>query len=131
VNTTMPMPGTEGAAFHFLDYPALDDDSLVFFGSTSYPTRAGLYYVNITQLHNVPGDAHVRALVDWRTPLPAAATGAGGAGGRVGDEDESFASFTQPAVSGRKVVFLATGTQGTKGIFTVNTETKEVRAAYF
>ena len=56
VNTTMQMPGTSNSTtFHFLDYPALDDDSLVFFGSTSFPTRAGLYYVNITQLHNHPG----------------------------------------------------------------------------
>ena len=72
----------------------------------------------------------MRTLVDWTTPLPGSDTseGAGGAGG-VGDGEETFASFTQPAVSGDKVVFLATGTQGTKGIFTVNTATKEVRAA--
>ena len=55
VNTSMQMPGV-GGPYRFLDYPTLDDDSLVFFGSTAYPTRAGLYHVNITELHEDGGE---------------------------------------------------------------------------
>mmetsp|Transcript_45099 Transcript_45099/g.75247 ORF Transcript_45099/g.75247 Transcript_45099/m.75247 type:complete len:445 (+) Transcript_45099:33-1367(+) len=113
VNTTTLVPGSTFQRFKFLDYPTLDDDGLVFFGSSSYPAKPALYFSNISNIENETLAA-LRALVTSESHLPAPF------------HDEKYVAFAEPALSGKKVVFLAQGSGGTKGIFMVDVDSLEV-----
>mmetsp|Transcript_22655 Transcript_22655/g.43286 ORF Transcript_22655/g.43286 Transcript_22655/m.43286 type:complete len:437 (+) Transcript_22655:175-1485(+) len=113
VNASTPVPGGGGSTFLHVDYPSLDDDSLVFFGSTAAPPRPGLYHADVAQLAR-GAKADVTPLADWRTRLPAPY------------HSETFATFAEPEMHGPLVVFLGQGSGGTKGVFKVRSDTGEL-----
>eukprot|EP00959_Pyramimonas_sp_CCMP1952_P247905 5182263-Pyramimonas_sp.AAC.1 len=113
VNTSTMFPGAAQQNFKYVDYPTLDDDAMVFFGSTSYPSKPGLFFSNISNLENETL-AEMRVLVTWETHLPPPF------------QREQFVAFAEPAISGRTVAFLAQGSGGTKGIFKIDVDSLQL-----